>query len=84
MGEKMENERYRITGYHGKGVYSQVLKAVDQEDGSEVAIKVSRNKYTMYVPQHSEDVNGEAFSVEGGGCGHSTEFTCLQETSCAS
>lgn len=52
VGEVLNN-KYRVVGGHGKGVFSTVLtartitKAEDGEEGEEVAIKVIRNKEVM-------------------------------------
>lgn len=40
--------RYLVTSILGKGVFSSVVKAVDQTGGTEVAIKILRNNETMY------------------------------------
>lgn len=41
------NDKYRILGKHGKGVFSQVLKVEELETKNVFAIKVSRNNDTM-------------------------------------
>merc|ERR1712000_749285 len=46
IGEVM-NDKYRILGKHGKGVFSQVLKVEELETKNVFAIKVSRNNDTM-------------------------------------
>jgi len=46
IGEVM-NDKYRILGKHGKGVFSQVLKVEELETKNIFAIKVSRNNDTM-------------------------------------
>ena len=46
VGEVMD-QRYRILGFHGKGVFSTVLRCLDLETQSEVAIKVARNNDAM-------------------------------------
>ena len=46
-GELLDG-RYLVTSILGKGVFSSVVKAVDQTGGTEVAIKILRNNETMY------------------------------------
>jgi serine/threonine-protein kinase PRP4 len=40
-------EKYRVLGFHGKGVFGSVLKAVDIETNQDLAIKVIRNNEWM-------------------------------------
>jgi len=42
------NHRYKIMGYTGQGVFSNVVRAVDTIDGGKVAIKIIRNNDLMY------------------------------------
>jgi serine/threonine-protein kinase PRP4 len=49
IGEILKN-RYQIIGYHGKGMFSNVLKAIDlqsTDENNEVAIKLIRNNPHM-------------------------------------
>ena len=45
-GELMDN-RYRVLNTLGKGMFSGVVRAVDQADGKHVAIKLIRNNESM-------------------------------------
>ena len=47
------NDKYRIIGTHGKGVFSQVLKVEELQTQKIFAVKVNRNNETMYVIQYS-------------------------------
>eukprot|EP01125_Pyxidicula_operculata_P017997 TRINITY_DN636_c0_g1_i1.p1 TRINITY_DN636_c0_g1~~TRINITY_DN636_c0_g1_i1.p1 ORF type:complete len:539 (-),score=153.28 TRINITY_DN636_c0_g1_i1:138-1754(-) len=47
LGEVLCNNRYQIIGYHGKGMFSSVLKATDNDIKQEVAIKIIRNNAHM-------------------------------------
>jgi len=46
IGE-MLNKRYQVNGFHGQGVFSNVLKAQDLEEKEEVAIKLLRSHDLM-------------------------------------
>lgn len=48
IGEILDG-RYQVLANLGRGVFSSVVKAKDQETGEEVAIKLIRNNETMYV-----------------------------------
>ncbi len=53
-GEMVEN-RYKVLGLIGQGVFSTVLKCLDTKDGGrEVALKVIRNNDTMRKAAHKE------------------------------
>lgn len=48
IGEKLDN-RYRVYGYTGQGVFSNVIRARDETDsGKEVAIKIIRSNDVMH------------------------------------
>lgn len=46
IGEIMDG-RYKVMANLGRGVFSSVVKAKDQETDTEVAIKLIRNNETM-------------------------------------
>lgn len=46
IGEVL-NKRYQVLGFHGQGVFSNVLKAMDLEEKKEVAIKLLRSHDLM-------------------------------------
>jgi serine/threonine-protein kinase PRP4 len=52
-GEVLD-ERYAVTSTLGKGVFSVVAKAKDNQTGSEVAIKMIRNNATMFKAGQKE------------------------------
>ena len=55
------DERYEVFATHGKGVFSTVLRARDQQCGSgpsEVAIKIIRANETMSKAAQTEKVIG--------------------------
>ncbi|KAG9300297.1 hypothetical protein G9A89_011370 [Geosiphon pyriformis] len=47
LGEILDN-RYHVYSNLGKGVFSSVVKAKDNSEGTDVAIKIIRNNDTMY------------------------------------
>ncbi|GAA5798035.1 kinase-like domain-containing protein [Helicostylum pulchrum] len=53
IGEIMDG-RYKVMTNLGRGVFSSVVKAKDQETGEEVAIKLIRNNETMYKAGQKE------------------------------
>jgi serine/threonine-protein kinase PRP4 len=46
IGERLNN-RFQVTGHHGKGVFSNVLSGIDEQTGQPVAIKLLRNNDHM-------------------------------------
>ncbi|KAK9468231.1 kinase-like domain-containing protein, partial [Lipomyces arxii] len=48
IGEMIDDGRYHIQSNLGKGMFSTVVKAVDNVDGREVAIKIVRSNEVMY------------------------------------
>jgi serine/threonine-protein kinase PRP4 len=54
-------ERYKIQSNVGKGVFSSVIKAIDEKDERQVAIKILRNNETMYKSGMKEVVYMKKF-----------------------
>lgn len=53
IGEILDG-RYKVMANLGRGVFSSVVKAKDQETDEEVAIKLIRNNETMYKAGQKE------------------------------
>ena len=50
IGEVLD-KRYKVSGYTGEGVFSNVVRAKDQTKGErEVCVKIIRNNEIMWVP----------------------------------
>jgi hypothetical protein len=55
-------EKYKIIGFHGQGVFSNVLKAVDLSSNELVAIKLLRNNPHMKRTGKKVCLDGHYFS----------------------
>lgn len=54
LGELLDDGRYHVHANLGKGMFSNVVRAIDTTDSHEVAIKIVRSQETMCVEERVE------------------------------